>query len=97
MLTTTTNNVVWKCCLKKHVHCKHVFLVDDVVALIPSNEFQLFHCFHAHILNKMTNIENQQCQQQQQMMLFANGIKKKCMHCKCVLLFDDVVVLIPNK
>ena len=60
MSTTTTNNVGWKWHLKKCVHCKCVFLVDDVVALIPNNEFQLLHCFHVHFLNKMTNIENQQ-------------------------------------
>ena len=51
---------------KKCVHCKCVFLIANVVVLIPNNEFQPLRCFHVHFLNKMTNIENQQCQQQQQ-------------------------------
>ena len=73
------NNNNKQCCLqmafkKMHMHCKCVLLFDNIVAIIPNNEFQLLHCFHVHILNKTTNIENQQCQQQQQTMLFANGI-----------------------
>ena len=59
---------------KKCVHWKCVFLIANVVVLIPNNEFQLLHCFYVHVLNKMFNIENQQCQQQQQTMLFTNGI-----------------------
>ena len=59
--TTTTNNVVHKWCLKKCAHCKHVNLFDNIVALIPNNEFPSLHCFHVHALNKMPNIENQQC------------------------------------
>ena len=46
---------------KKYVHCKCVLLFDNVVALIPKNEFQLLYCFYVHFLNKTTNIENQQC------------------------------------
>ena len=46
---------------KKCVHCKCVFSVDNVVALIPNNEFQPLHCVHVHFLNKTTSIENQQC------------------------------------
>ena len=75
--------------------CKHVFLVDNVVALIPNNEFQPLHCFHVHTLNKMTNIENQQCQQQQTMS-FGNCVLKKCVHCKQVFLVANVVMLIPH-
>ena len=52
------------------------FLVDNVVALIPNNEFQPLCCFYVCALNKTTKIENQQCWQQQQTMLFVNGIKK---------------------
>ena len=59
---------------KVHMHCEHVLLFDDIVVLIPNNEFQPLHCFHVCILNKVTNIENQQCQQQQQTMLVGNGI-----------------------
>ena len=62
MLTTTTNNVVCKQCLKEMcVHCKHVNLFDNVVVLIPNNEFHPSHCFHVGFLSKAANIENQQC------------------------------------
>ena len=66
MLTTTTSNVVCKWCLKEtHAHCKHVNLFDNVVVLIPNNEFHPSHCFHVHFLSKTASIENQQCWQQQ--------------------------------